>query len=731
MLYLKELQIAHFGSLNNVTIPLERGINLISGANEAGKSTLAAFIRFIFYGFSGKAERESRLSADGTPAAGAVVLETDGKAYRAERRCSGTSDRAQVIDLDTNAPVKLSVSPGQFFFGMPVEVYSNTAYFLQAGGGVVNGRDAGEAIDNMLFGADESAGTAKALKKLDEARIALWHKNKKGGLIFELENRREQLLARRDRAEAASAEIIALNGQLADTGEKLRVSLRKSERLHGQLAAYEQTQRKLQQDRVRMLETQKENTARRLHTAEAELQSDALHTIRTLGAEQEALRRGAEECRTALTACKSAMGTEEEQTRLTKLLNHPDGMHDAMDRLNGLQKKKRHQLLCGGIFGLLFPAAALGGVLLLERENRLPAWGCFAAALLCLILLAVFLIRASGVRTKRKALLHELGIENEAEMEKLICRARETGPEMEKAASLRRKLEAYEAETARKQQEAEQLALHLGFVSASEAEKVLDSREKTAAQCRAELDKQTALLENARAMLPKETEEVSEAELPSVPQDFDAAEAKREYRFLTKAVEALRDRTHTCEVRLAGLNSSAESPAELTEQLRALDSRLSVCRERYEAYLLAYQAIAEAGENFRNSIAPRLSACAGKAMEILTDGKYTSLGVDPSFSVYYDAGGSARTAPASVMSCGTRDAAYLSLRLAILELVCRKSAPPVIFDESFVYYDAQRLRCAMRLLTELSEGTQILILTASDRERSALMPGSFHAVALE
>ena len=37
MLYLKELQIAHFGSLNNVTIPLERGINLISGANEAGK----------------------------------------------------------------------------------------------------------------------------------------------------------------------------------------------------------------------------------------------------------------------------------------------------------------------------------------------------------------------------------------------------------------------------------------------------------------------------------------------------------------------------------------------------------------------------------------------------------------------------------------------------------------------------------------------------------------------
>lgn len=730
MLYLKELHIVRFGTLSDITLPLTEGLNLITGPNEAGKSTVAAFIRFLFYGFSGKAERESRMPPDGSPCSGFALLESDGKPYRVERRLSGTSDRSQIIDLETNTPLKGAGSPGELFFGMPAEVYSNTAYFLQAGGGVVNGREAGEAIDNMLFGADESAGTQKALKKLDEARIALWYKNKKGGIIYELEKKREQLLTRRSRAEEASAEIISLTGQLEDTTGKLRASLRKSELLRGQLAAFEQEQARRNRERIRTMEQKAAALEKDLKTARSACRSDVLRALMTLGEEQNALQRSAEACEREAERCKADLSREDsDRARLARLLDRKDDLRDAAEELSGLKKSRRNALTASIACGVLCALAALSGIVLLSAGQTLPAWCLLGAGTVLLVIAAVCLIRAAGFARERKELLAGWELDGEEDPEQLISLAREAFPDMERARELLRSRDSYVIQRRKKQEDADALALKLGFSSAEEACETLAEREKHAAGLQTELEKQTALLQNARAMLPPEPSETPDAEPCPIPPDFDPAETKREYRFLCKASDALRERAHSCEVRLASLHASAESPAELTEQLRAVDARLDSCRERWEAYVLAYQAITDAGEDFRNSIAPRLSACAGHAMEILTDGKYSSLGVDPAFSVYYHAGNDRGTASAHTMSCGTRDAAYLSLRMAILELVCKKSPPPIVFDEAFVYYDDARLRSAMRLLAGIASGTQIILLSASDRELHAL-PSPCHTVSL-
>ena len=49
---INEIQINGFGKIKNKNFKLNKGINLICGKNEAGKSTLADFIRIIFYGIS-------------------------------------------------------------------------------------------------------------------------------------------------------------------------------------------------------------------------------------------------------------------------------------------------------------------------------------------------------------------------------------------------------------------------------------------------------------------------------------------------------------------------------------------------------------------------------------------------------------------------------------------------------------------------------------------------------
>ena len=54
---IKELKIDSFGGVENKHIPLSRGLNLVYGENEAGKSTIEEFIKVMLYGFPQKSGR--------------------------------------------------------------------------------------------------------------------------------------------------------------------------------------------------------------------------------------------------------------------------------------------------------------------------------------------------------------------------------------------------------------------------------------------------------------------------------------------------------------------------------------------------------------------------------------------------------------------------------------------------------------------------------------------------
>jgi len=108
-------------------------------------------------------------------------------------------------------------------------------------------------------------------------------------------------------------------------------------------------------------------------------------------------------------------------------------------------------------------------------------------------------------------------------------------------------------------------------------------------------------------------------------------------------------------------------------------------------------------------------------MEAFSGGKYKSIAVASGLSLSYDAGTGALTRHGiEFMSAGTQDIAYISLRLALVNLLFRKGNPPLIFDESFARLDEGRLRNVLRLLEKAAEGTQIIILTAQPREYALL-----------
>ena len=46
---IKRIDIVSFGNLEKKSFDLSKGVNIIEGDNESGKSTTAAFIKFIFF----------------------------------------------------------------------------------------------------------------------------------------------------------------------------------------------------------------------------------------------------------------------------------------------------------------------------------------------------------------------------------------------------------------------------------------------------------------------------------------------------------------------------------------------------------------------------------------------------------------------------------------------------------------------------------------------------------
>ena len=87
-----KINITEFGALKDRSFSLKDGINVFEGRNESGKSTIAAFIRFMLYGMPKKtasselSDRERGLSWDNLTAAGNMELSLPDGSYRIERR---------------------------------------------------------------------------------------------------------------------------------------------------------------------------------------------------------------------------------------------------------------------------------------------------------------------------------------------------------------------------------------------------------------------------------------------------------------------------------------------------------------------------------------------------------------------------------------------------------------------------------------------------------------------
>ena len=142
------------------------------------------------------------------------------------------------------------------------------------------------------------------------------------------------------------------------------------------------------------------------------------------------------------------------------------------------------------------------------------------------------------------------------------------------------------------------------------------------------------------------------------------------------------------------------SPSSAAEQLEQLGVLIEKKKATLDSYVLAAEAIRAASENIRLSVVPHLTRSASEIMARVTDGRYGEIGVGTSFDMNFRSDETG-TLEIDFLSAGTREAAYIALRLALVNALYESDRrPPVILDESLCSLDEERVRRTVPVLAE-------------------------------
>lgn len=770
-------EIEEFGKLEHRRFTFGEGMNLIEGENESGKSTLLAFFRFIFYGFprrnaAGGDERDKRLSFRTRRAAGSLTFTCGGETYRIFRAVTAKNERETTETLSvTEEPEGAETeiagkTPGEFFLGIPAELYDSSLCVRQSeiervGEGDVSGR-----VGDLLAA---TGGAARAGKLLENARRTLSYRKGRGGKIAELEDEDGTLAREISEATESAARLAALTEEenqaravlsRAKNELKLLDAAAEKARLTAALEQYRDLCHAEEDARGAAIRVQE-----LLKAGESLPDEGALARLAHLLAEKKDREQALSRAEAALAQFETVPPRPNRQTDTPEnapVVRPATAFPKAPFREGGGARSAAGGARATADFT---PSAEIHSVVAPNKNGsgtRTPAGESFAAnnaetafskaprrkATGFLTLCALFALLAVGALTAAllplslplpaAALFGAAGGAAAVALIFAVLAGKRAKPlplspeRLEARATYSRALENFL--DVQKSLETEwEKTCGASPVPSADPDAVLREYARERGALSEELaakrgvqtyaEHQAALLRGRVGALNTAAVEARLAALASVPELTGTPEETAAHR------AALSERIGETEARLsaltreeAGLLATAKDPAELARRRAEVSARLAAARESLAALDMAQSALLTAETELRQDIAPALCRAAGGLFREICgeDTGHEELHMGADFSVMLDAEGDRH--PLSCFSAGCRDAAYLSLRIALAGMITREPVP-LLLDEPAARLDDRRAAALLAALAGVTgSGGQCLLFTCHHREAALLKP---------
>ena len=669
---------AAFGVLQQHSLALAPGLNIIEAPNESGKSTLAAFLRTMLYGLPTRdrgalADKNRFQPWSGAPMRGTMEVESEllgaVTLIRDTTRASNPMGRFSAVYTGTGDTVAaLSAADcGETLLGVPREVYERSAFIRQSGLAVEPDAELERRIAALITAGEEGVSYSEAsaaLRKQLNARRS----NARNGVIPTLER---EIAA----DSGALDELHALQGERC-AAERTIDGLRQREAsLRSALRAHE------------IADIQEQYAAREYAKRDAEAAERRERQFQAMMVElrlppRETLSENRRRLETADDLTQQQ--AEAEKARL-----------DAEAALQTLRAERKPPVL--GFLGILWiilfmVCAAFPAVLPLLPLSLPPVTPWAIAAALTFAALLVFELKRS--RKLRREHARQLGAATDKLRDaEAVCAALKAQRERTMA-QIYGDISVGDETSARAY-----ITENLGrYDTLEQLERDASAKRRHYESCPRPNLKDVPAYPVTR---PAETPEALRAELDRVTAERDEAKS----------------RADIAAGRIAAIGSAPDLEAALARKRE----RLAAAQDEYDAIALAMEALERANAELQQRFSPELGKRAATYFAAMTGGKYDAVALDRSFRALASESGESIPRDVMLLSRGASDQLYLAVRLAICDMVLpAENRVPLVLDDALINFDDTRCAAALELLSQIARTRQILLLTCQHREAAYL-----------
>ena len=701
--YLRTLHIDAYGSFSQRDVgPFSPGLNIVFGANEAGKTTVSSFVSGVLFGWDDARGQRNVYKPSNAERSGALTFASiDGdepiQCIRVRNADGIKPDPEPVIlddiDRDTFRTIFALDSDELRGLGKTTDV---TARLLTAGAGTVSSpAQVLKQVDDLLAArTSRSSAFVDSISNLQaalgETRDELAQASAEAER-FKRENREFRELKRR--RTALSSSLSKMNADV----EMLSVQRDALSRLQAKLESLHEKDEQLQQ---------RECDLRTREEARDAVQNGRLHLD---AVEERALRAGVDDLAEECSRLEHGVALAKQDFALSRAGYEALQEADDIKEMRARVKRQRSvQTVLSVLLPLLF---AVMGVPVFVHGREIGSLSVTTLGIV-LVAIAVFMACAALVMLFRPN-------KTEEEMRKRLQDAQWV------MLQDRKKLQACEDQLSDQQGVVraylEKEGLHDADGSIRRARAMLDEvRESRAddsllAQQRQSLAAQRASLDESLEQNARERAEayVILGEAEEVPLAVIGARLDRRI----EQRDAQLRTSESINARYGELRNELSSARhmkrfdELKLESQLLQTRLDEALVEYARLLLAKRMLRASIAAWESKSQPRVYQQASRLLSMMTDGRWVRVRIGSGGNLQaIDAFEGVRDP--SLLSLGTCQQLYLSLRIALLmtaENVGR--GIPILADDILVNFDAERRQGAIRALQELAQRRQVIVFT--------------------